>query len=122
MINPKDFLRIRQRCSDWPTICSARAALVVFLLVPQSDESRVPQVLVRRPLHKVKPPPQPRLQPRAVFHLLRRPPAPPSPRPRPRQIREWTFGALKAPEPLAQLLAHRRREPAPRPRGVHQPI
>jgi hypothetical protein len=81
----------------------------------------MPQVLVRRPLHKLELPDEHRLQPPAVFHL-RRGQAFAPPGAYLRQVRERTLGNLQPPELLLQLLPHGRCEPTPSPRSVHQPI
>ena len=59
------------------------------------NEPRMPEVLVRRPLHKLKLPHEHRLSPAAVLHLRRRQPFAPPPRPHLRQIRERTLGSLQ---------------------------
>jgi hypothetical protein len=96
--------------------------LRAFLVACQSNKPRMPQVPIRRPLHKLTLPRQDRPHPPPVFHLCGRKSATPSSGPRLRQVREWTLRSFKAAEPLMQLFAHCRWEPAPGSRGVHPPI
>jgi hypothetical protein len=99
----------------------SRGTAPFFLVIWERRQPRMPQVLFRRPLHKLELPDEHRLQPPAVFHL-RRGQAFAPPGAYLRQVRERTLGNLQPPELLLQLLPHGRCEPTPSPRSVHQPI
>jgi hypothetical protein len=76
-----------------------------LLIVSQRYKSRMPQMLIRRPLHKLKIAHQHRLEPPTVFHLYSRQAFSPASGPSLRQVRERTLRGLKVPEPLVQLFA-----------------
>src|SRR5688572_1911776 len=79
------------------------------LVVAESDELRVTQVVVTRPLDELELPHQRRLQPATVRHLLRREPGTPASRLQLRQVRERALPDLEALETPEHLRARGRR-------------
>src|ERR1700682_5167929 len=90
------------------------------LVVSETHEPRVPQMVLSGPFNEFELPHEHRFQPPAIDHFLRGQAGTPASGLRFGQIREWTSGDLERLKPLHQILAQTRSESVAGPSRVDQ--